>query len=570
MRTISSLLSGCAVPGFYVFWPQKSIDRDVLVFTWNSKGLSMTVRKVLLAVMMVAAVALGACSPEDPFVQTPINKTTVKNPAFLRVIHAAADAPAVDVLVGDSLFFPQAQGFLSFATGGNEARYYRADTSAKTIVFKAGATILADTELSLTKGGYYSAYLYGRAGNYKVLVTTDTLFPTPSNGQARMRAVNLSPDAPPFTINLASLDQPPIFTDVASGTASSYTTTQSYPFNPNSQPSLWVRDDKGNLLFKADKIVVPGASVLTLLVTGNTYPKGEEPFLSLSPFIDNSRVVSGGDTLYGIPPLFQVKVAAVAFVSLVPTASLTADSALDVAFYDPEATDYAANEFFRRSYGGQYEAMFNVRPLPIVNLGNPIGIRPHLLLDALNEVLPGRRGYNPYRIEVNQNLSDSGRAGRNPIWPLVPSTSRTEMEDLFIEAGKRYTIVAYGPFVRGEANSVVLKDNSPLPSAGNASVRLFHGAFGEYQGKQLKLRINGIEGKPIGYGAAPTATDAFEVPAGDNLTLEAVDETGTVIHAETSQSLKPGTAYTVFLSRGAYHETPILVLTPVSQDIRFR
>ena len=64
----------------------------------------MTVRNVLLAVVVLAAFALGACSPEDPFIQTP-KKTTVKNPAFLRVIHAAADGPEVEVLVGDSLFF---------------------------------------------------------------------------------------------------------------------------------------------------------------------------------------------------------------------------------------------------------------------------------------------------------------------------------------------------------------------------------------------------------------------------------------------------------------------------------
>jgi hypothetical protein len=533
--------------------------------------LSMMFRNVLLAVMMLAALALGACSPEDPFIQTP-RKTTVKNPAFLRVIHAAADGPEIEVLVGDSLFFDKPQKFLTFETGVNEARYYPVDTSSKTLTFRGGGTDIS-SQLSLKNDHYYTAYFYGRADAYHILVTQDTLFPAPSSEQSRIRAVNLSPDSPPISIYIGTdlLKQQPgtqLFSNVASGTASTYTTAQAYHIlGPGTE--LAVKDDKGNLIFWAPKIFLPGTGVLTLLVSGNTYPKGDEPFLFLSPFPDNTRIESNGQVLYGIPPLFQVRIAPVRFLNLVPTAHLemSKDSSLNVAFYDPADQNYADNEFFRRNFVGQQAAMYDARPLAFVNI-DTTKLRPHLLLNA-DRTLEGKKGYFPYRIEVNHILDGVGGWTGPADHVLVPAGTRTEGIPFTIEAGKRYSIVAFGPFEEGPAKSVVVKDNSPLPSAGMAGIRLFHGAFGEYESRKLKLRVAGRTGEPIGYGELPTPEDAFEVPPGESVSIELLDETGTVIHTETNQKLRPGKAYTVYLSRGAYHETPTLVLTPMAEDIRF-
>ncbi len=112
----------------------------------------------------------------------------------------------------------------------------------------------------------------------------------------------------------------------------------------------------------------------------------------------------------------------------------------------------------------------------------------------------------------------------------------------------------------------MVADNSPLPSAGKVSVRLFHGAFGELQNKKLRLRVNGVDGRAMSYGQAPGISDSFEsTPAS---MIELIDDvTGEVIHTESSMPLVAGTAYTVYLSRGPYSATPKLVLTPVPEDL---
>ncbi|MBK8911871.1 MAG: DUF4397 domain-containing protein [Chlorobi bacterium] len=156
---------------------------------------STLLRTAGLAAFFVIGLLLASCSPDDPFVPTPKPDDTVvdlKGKAFLRVVHASPDAPNVTVLLaGQPLFGNTPQQYLFFQTNINEAKYYPVDTTGaagKTLAFLNAGALVAQTTARMDSGAYYTAYLYGVSGDYRVLLTADTLFPTPAIDSATVTA----------------------------------------------------------------------------------------------------------------------------------------------------------------------------------------------------------------------------------------------------------------------------------------------------------------------------------------------------------------------------------------------
>jgi hypothetical protein len=510
----------------------------------------MRILRLLALLIPIVMLMLSACSPEDPFVATrkPTPRDTIQNAAFLRVIHASATAPATDVLVDGEAFFPKALEYLRFETGVNEAVYYPIDTTSGRLSFSSGGEI-AGSDLNLRLGKYYTAYLYGTRNDYRVLITTDTILPKPDLVTTRYRVVHLAPGSPTVDLTIGEPNDPPSLTNIAYGTATEYTMRTAPPYDPG----LYVFDNTTKeQLFGVPGVLIVTASVQTIIMTGSIDPRGDDPILSFSVFQESAQTSQTG--LYGALP-FRLSLASIRFANLVPSG----DTTLSVSFLDSiNEPKFAPNEYFRRNYRGQ-EWVLSVPPLGYSAAIGLQPMRPSFLLSTFLKI------WYPYRIEMSTQPQYS--FDQQPS--LVPETQGLAIP-FTIDPNRRYTIIAYGPFAPGDAESKVLQDNAPAPSSqAMAAIRFFHGGFGDLLNKKLSVRINGVASPLMSYGQLPGNSDVFEVPAGAT-SIELLDESGTVIHTETLVDpvpmLEGGENYTVFLSRGARGNHTII--TPVSDRLR--
>lgn len=513
-------------------------------------GVSRGVARLLAALLgaLVLALGLPSCSPEDPFIPTRPSDTIEFKGAFLRVIHAAPDAPAVGVNIDGIAFFPGPQGYLDFRPANNNARYYPVSDTAKAIAFMNGGSQVASGDLALARDGYYTAYLYGSSETgYRVLVTSDSItVDAQSDKPAKYRIVHLSPDAPSLDIKQDAPTTQPVITGLSYGTASDYITSKAY-VNPGT--GMWIYKNGTDEVIRAftpPYILLPGAATFTLVLTGNAAPTGEESFLYFSAFQENSKRVD--DPLYGSPP-FNITFTAFRFVNLVASG----DSLLDVTFYDANS-EFRYNDNFRRNLIDQPLAMENVASLGLP--GQPED-RRYFYASLLT------RDTYPFRVERHQpdNLPSDKNLGTGDYRKQDVLVGRNELKP---EVNRRYSIVAYGEYEAGKAKSVVLTDNTPTPPAGMSQLRFFHGAFG-YESQKLRIRVDGITGNPMGYGEAPAGTNSFAVTAGPDKTIELLDASGATLTSLKLRELKAGMAYTVYLSRGPRGDQ--LYMHAVAEDV---
>jgi hypothetical protein len=145
----------------------------------NQLRLSRLVRYAAFGLLAVAA--LAGCRKDS---------TGPAPKARVMAIHASPDAPAVDLLVdntlaGTGLTYPNNTGYLEVKPG---SRNLKINVSGTT-------TTVIDATLDLQRRASYSVFATGAVANIAPLVLTDDLTP-PAPGMAHVRFVHLSPDAP--------------------------------------------------------------------------------------------------------------------------------------------------------------------------------------------------------------------------------------------------------------------------------------------------------------------------------------------------------------------------------------
>lgn len=500
------------------------------------RGNAAQASRILTAALALLVLALGlsACSPEDPFVPTrPSDTADLYKGAFLRVIHAAPDAPTVDVLVDGEKFFAAPQGYLDFQENNNNGRYYPVSDTAQLIAFTSGGTTIGQAALSLNRDGYHTAYLYGnQSSGYHILVTADSIFVDAGSARSsRYRVVHLSPDAPDIDVKQDSVNTQPVIRGLSYGSASSYISSK--PYFPVGT-GMWIYyagTDSVLRAFTPPYITLPPNATFTLVLTGNASPSGEESFLFFSAFQENLK--GGNSQLYGSPP-FNITFAAMRFVNLVASG----DSLLDVTLYDNDPK-YQANDNFRRNLIDQSRALESVASLGLP--GQPADRRYFYISLLLKQDYP-------YRVEYHQPY--------NPPTEFEGVLRRQDVlvgrKELTLQPNRRYSIVAYGPYETGKAKSAVLVDNTSTPPPGMAQVRFFHGAFGApYESSSYRVRIAGVNTSLMRYGEVPAGTNSVSVPVSAG-TIDLVDESGATVSTMNLRELEPGMAYTVFLSRGPF------------------
>ncbi len=134
---------------------------------------------------------------------------TLSTPARVRVVHASPDAPAVDILVNGAVAlsnvpFTAVSDYLSVPAGTYNVK-----------VVPTGATtpVVIDADLTVEGGTDYTVAAVGQLANIEPLVLVDNNA-KPAMGNAHVRFVHASPDAPAVDIAVAG-GGPVLFSNVA-------------------------------------------------------------------------------------------------------------------------------------------------------------------------------------------------------------------------------------------------------------------------------------------------------------------------------------------------------------------
>ena len=145
-----------------------------LKFNWGKLGMTMCFAALVLV--------MSACLDDDD----PQNQ--VAPVAYVAIYHASPNAPELDVIVDERpvnrLEFTDYTGYLNFYTG---------QRNFKINPFNASNS-LVDTTITFRDGAFYSLFIVNNLPNVEALAVRDSAS-APSEGKAKVRFINLSPDA---------------------------------------------------------------------------------------------------------------------------------------------------------------------------------------------------------------------------------------------------------------------------------------------------------------------------------------------------------------------------------------
>jgi hypothetical protein len=113
--------------------------------------------------------------------------------AYVSIYHESPNAPELDVFVDEKpinrLEFTDYTGYLNFYTGD---RNFKINPSG-------ASNTLVDTSYTFVDGGFYSLFIVNNISKLETLMVRDSAS-TPAEGKAKVRFINLSPDAPAMDV----------------------------------------------------------------------------------------------------------------------------------------------------------------------------------------------------------------------------------------------------------------------------------------------------------------------------------------------------------------------------------
>mgnify|MGYP000356026954 CR=1 FL=1 len=140
------------------------------------------------------------------------------------VVHASPDAPAVDLLIDNvkinsaGLVYPTNTGYLKVKEGLRNFKINVAGTSTSVI----------NSDVTLVANKNYSVFAINKVASIGAIITEDNL-DAPAAGQAKVRFIHLSPDAPAVDVTLT--DGTKIFPNQEFKTASGFTGLAANTYN---------------------------------------------------------------------------------------------------------------------------------------------------------------------------------------------------------------------------------------------------------------------------------------------------------------------------------------------------
>lgn len=156
-------------------------------FTFKIKRLHI----YLLGIIATSILTLSSCLKDS-------NQNGDSIVSALTVVHGSPDAPSVDfvwdnqrVNIQEFAYKNRIKYFTDYS-GNHLARFYMEGTNANA---------LYETQVSLTPGKYFSLFLSGTLDSLSSVLLEDDA-EKPAEGNAKIRFINLSPDAGPLDLQL--------------------------------------------------------------------------------------------------------------------------------------------------------------------------------------------------------------------------------------------------------------------------------------------------------------------------------------------------------------------------------
>jgi hypothetical protein len=160
--------------------------------------------RITLLLCSAMALVLTGCldkNNDDMPAPTPV--------AYISFYHGSPDAPDFNVIVDDERI--NSQGFKY----SNASNYIPITTGSHQIEFTPATTTDAviDTTYSFQEAKIYSLFAVDSLQNIEMLLVQDSLI-QPSTGNAALRLIHLSPDAPAVDVAIAGGGATPVFTNL--------------------------------------------------------------------------------------------------------------------------------------------------------------------------------------------------------------------------------------------------------------------------------------------------------------------------------------------------------------------
>jgi len=209
--------------------------------------------------------------------------TTAQGTAQVRVIHGSPDAPSVDVYVDGmrafTLAFPNASPYVAIPAGARNFRVFAAGANPATDrpVIDQTAPVPAGVKLSIVASG--------RLATLRPLIVDDTTA-APASGQAKVRFVHNSPDAP--AVDIAVTGGPVLFANTSFGNAYPYQEVAAATYNLEVRAAGTM-----NVVLRVPNVVVQAGQVVSIYAQGLAMGTGAQALRAVI-YVDNAPMGAGG------------------------------------------------------------------------------------------------------------------------------------------------------------------------------------------------------------------------------------------------------------------------------------
>lgn len=195
--------------------------------------------------------------------------------AYVSLYQASPNSPDLDIILDDKVItngfeYTDHTGYLRFITGDRKLEF--GPTGADNVVI--------DTTMKFEEGKAYSVFVVDTYQEADILILNDNT-DAPADGKAKVRFLNLSPDAP--EVNLAEADSlTPLFTGQIFKEDSEFTEVDARTYN------FVVKSASGDevLLSMPNAVLLDGFSYTVLVRGFKTPPGGSTTVLSSELIVD--------------------------------------------------------------------------------------------------------------------------------------------------------------------------------------------------------------------------------------------------------------------------------------------
>jgi Domain of unknown function (DUF4397) len=216
---------------------------------------------------LVLALSLSGCMDDDD--NTHVEPVPT---AFVSLFHAAPDAPALDVMVGNlkitSFNYTQYTNYLPFYVGERALTFnpINADNA------------LIQSNVSLEENKTYSVFVINKLASIETFVVEDKVA-VPASGKTMVRFINLSPDAPAVDINIKD-DNSALFQNQAFKQATDFKEIDADTYNFEVKAT-----GSNNVLATVPNVTLREGGIYTIVSRGfNNPPSGNTNIFSIQVY----------------------------------------------------------------------------------------------------------------------------------------------------------------------------------------------------------------------------------------------------------------------------------------------